>query len=91
MGPTRNAHPRPRRQGGGRSALYDERREARGTARQYAAEWSDAAAQVVFDALHSESRRMGAGVCKYAEGVLKGDVDSIDRFVTQCCQGVSTA
>ncbi|KAL1515984.1 hypothetical protein AB1Y20_002597 [Prymnesium parvum] len=91
MGPPRNAHPRPRRQGGGRSSLYAERRGIRGEARQYAAEWSDAAAQAVFDTLHFESGRLGAGVCEYTGRVLQREEEGIDRFVTQECAGISTA
>ncbi|KAL1525078.1 hypothetical protein AB1Y20_019951 [Prymnesium parvum] len=92
MGPARNAHPRPRsRQGGGRSALYEERRSVRGTAGQYAAEWSDAAAQATFDALHAGSRQLSTGICARTEGVLTSGEKGIGRFVARDCRGISAA
>ncbi|KAL1523963.1 hypothetical protein AB1Y20_018879 [Prymnesium parvum] len=91
MGPARNVHPRPRRQGGGRSALYEERRSARGTAVQYAAEWSDAAAQATFDALHAGSRQLSTGICSRTEDVLTSGERGIGRFVARDCKGISAA
>ena len=43
----------PRAVGGGRSARYSARRDARGATTQYAAAWSDAASKAVLDALHA--------------------------------------
>ena len=61
----RNANSRPRAVGGGRSARYDERRGARGSQKQYAAEWSDASAAVVLQQLQR--------VCKtHEESLLSG-------------------
>ena len=45
----------PRRIGGGHSARYEARRAARGSARSYAPEWSDAAAAAVYKALEDAS------------------------------------
>ena len=55
----RNANSRPRAEGGGRSARYDERRRARGSKTQYAAEWSDAAAAVVLQQLQNVCKALG--------------------------------
>ncbi|KAL1530234.1 hypothetical protein AB1Y20_001149 [Prymnesium parvum] len=89
MGPARNAHPRPRRQGGGRSVYYEERRCVRGTVGRYAAEWSDAAAQATFDALHEGSRRLGTGICAQTDAVLTRGAAGVARFVARECRGIS--
>ena len=64
---------RPRSMAGGRSARYDERRESRGTAGSYAPGWSDAAAALTLECLHSS--------CKEA-----GMADNIVQYCTQLLQ-----
>ena len=53
--PARNPHSAPRAVGGGRSPRYDARAHRASAARQYAPEWSDAAAAAVLQALHEKS------------------------------------
>ncbi|KAL1503718.1 hypothetical protein AB1Y20_012190 [Prymnesium parvum] len=91
MSPPRNTHPRPRRHGGGRSTSYTARREARGTQRQHAAEWSDAASRAVFAALHEGCARVGVAICCYTEGVLREAADEPDLFASRECRGLCAA
>ncbi|KAL1511769.1 hypothetical protein AB1Y20_005055 [Prymnesium parvum] len=83
--------PRPRRQGGGRSAHYDARRAERGTIGQHAAEWSDAAAHSVFLALHAGCARKGTAIGRFAEEVLASVGLGDARFVARDCRGMCLA
>ena len=55
---------RPRALGGGRSARYESRREARNADRAYAPGWSDAAAAVVLEQLHAGSIMCGQKIVR---------------------------
>ena len=61
---------RPRALGGGRSARYESRREARNADRAYAPGWSDAAAAVVLEQLHAGSTMCGQKIVQYTRTVL---------------------
>ncbi|KAL1530350.1 hypothetical protein AB1Y20_001258 [Prymnesium parvum] len=68
MGPSRNSHPSPRKHGGGRSVQYMAQREARGSIRQHAAEWSDAAAHSVHSASYAGCALLrGIAICLYTQ------------------------
>ncbi|KAL1504198.1 hypothetical protein AB1Y20_010607 [Prymnesium parvum] len=88
---TPSRDPRPRRQGGGRSRYYEARREERGTAGQHAAEWSDAAAQSVFTALHEGSARRGVAIGRFVEDVLVGVAAGDNRFTARECREMCAA
>ena len=80
----------PRAVGGGRSARYTARRDARGATTQYAAAWSDAAAKAVLDALHALKQQTSEELCKVCADVLASD-GAIDAFVDRQCKQLDRA
>ena len=80
----------PRAVGGGRSARYSARRNARGATTQYAAAWSDAAAKAVLDALHALKQQTSEELCKVCADVLASD-GAIDAFVDRQCKQLDRA
>jgi hypothetical protein len=58
----RNKGVEPRAPHGGHSARYEERREARGSVRQYAGAWTDAAACALLEGLHKDSQQSGVKI-----------------------------
>ena len=59
--------------GGGRSARYDEGRRARGSQKQYAAEWSDASAAVMLQQLQELCGALGDSMLSGTLRVLQCD------------------
>jgi hypothetical protein len=89
----RNKGVEPRAPHGGHSARYEERREARGSVRQYAGAWTDAAACALLEGLHKDSQQSGGVtltfLCKYASFSLQlpyRDVSwlYLDRILLYC-------
>ena len=63
---------KPRSHDGGRSPRHGARHAARGSVLTFAPSWTDAAAQVVLDALHEGSVAAGVGITKHVRGIMDG-------------------
>jgi hypothetical protein len=60
----------PRAHAGGYSERYEERRRSRGSVRQYAGAWTDAAASTLLAALHEDSRKHGRRIVEHTRELL---------------------
>jgi hypothetical protein len=76
----------PRTMAGGKSDRHARRRAARGRAREYAGEWTDAAANKLLEALHEDCKKKGLQIVQNTLNVLL-DMQRARALVTRAARG----